>query len=258
MHRAMQELGDDRAAGDFAIHGDRPEPIIGRLVERGIADELKGSGYAVIDGIDGRVHHLRFADIEATGDGHPGAVVEVRRYQDAGGRERSAIAVRSDLPVEAQITANGATWMDRRLLDREGLPLAGQGFGAEVEGALAQRTKHLVAAGLARRQGQRVIFARDLLNTLRQREVEAVAARVAAETGKAWRPAREGDSVFGVFARRLDLASGRFAMIDDGLGFQLVPWKPAMERQRGLAVAGSIAPGGGLELTPARKRGVSL
>jgi len=258
MHRAMQELGADRAAGDFAIHGDRPEPIIGRLVERGIADELKGSGYAVIDGIDGRVHHLRFADIEATGDGHPGAVVEVRRYQDAGGRERSAIAVRSDLPVEAQITANGATWMDRRLLDREGLPLAGQGFGAEVEGALAQRTKHLVAAGLARRQGQRVIFARDLLNTLRQREVEAVAARVAAETGKAWRPAREGDSVFGVFARRLDLASGRFAMIDDGLGFQLVPWKPAMERQRGLAVAGSIAPGGGLELTPARKRGVSL
>jgi hypothetical protein len=47
-------------------------------------------------------------------------------------------------------------------------------------------------------------------------------------------------------------------MIDDGLGFQLVPWKPSMERQRGLAVARSIAPGGGLELTPTRKRGLSL
>jgi hypothetical protein len=47
-------------------------------------------------------------------------------------------------------------------------------------------------------------------------------------------------------------------MIDDGLGFQLVPWKPAMERRRGLAVAGSIAPGGSLELVPARKRGLSL
>ena len=42
------------------------------------------------------------------------------------------------------------------------------------------------------------------------------------------------------------------------LGFQLVPWKPSMERQRGLAVAGSIAPGGGLDLTPTRKRGLSL
>jgi type IV secretory pathway VirD2 relaxase len=258
MHRAMQGLGAERAAGDFAIHGDRPEPIIGRLVERGIADELKGSGYAIIDGIDGRVHHLRFGDIEATGDGHAGAVVELRRYQDAGGRERSALAVRSDLPVEAQITANGATWLDRRLLDREALPLARQGFGADVEGALARRTEHLVAAGLARRQGQRVVFARDLLNTLRQREVESVAARVTAETGKAWRPVQEGDPVSGVFTRRLDLASGRFAMIDDGLGFQLVPWKPSMERQRGLAVAGSIAPDGGLELTSTRKRGLSL
>jgi hypothetical protein len=258
MHRAMQGLGAERAAGDFAIHGDRPEPIIGRLVERGIADELKGSGYAIIDGIDGRVHHLRFSDIDGTGDGHPGAVVELRRYQDAGGRERSAIAVRSDLPVEAQVTAYGATWLDRRLVDREPLPLAGQGFGADVAGALARRTEHLVTAGLARRQGQRVVFARDLLNTLRQREVEAAAARVTAETGKAWRPAREGDPVSGVFTRRLDLASGRFAMIDEGLGFQLVPWKPSMERQRGLAVAGSIAPDGSLDLAPARKRGLSL
>ncbi len=103
MHRAMKGLCAKRAAGDFAIHGDRPEPIIGRLVERGIADELKSSGYAIIDGIDGRVHHLPFAEIDATGEGQPGAVVELRRCQDAGGRERSALAVGSDLPVEAQV-----------------------------------------------------------------------------------------------------------------------------------------------------------
>jgi type IV secretory pathway VirD2 relaxase len=258
MHRAMQGLGAERAAGDFAIHGERPEPIIGRLVERGIADELKGSGYAIIDGIDGRVHHLRFADVEATGDGHPGAVVELRRYQDAGGRERSALAVRSDPTIEAQVTADGATWLDRRLVDREALPLAGQGFGADVEGALARRTEHLVAAGLARRQGQRVVFARDLLNTLRQREVAAVAARVTAETGKAWRPVRDGESVSGVFARRLDLASGRFAMLEDGLGFQLVPWKPSMERLRGRVLAGTLGIGGTLDLLPSRRRGLGL
>jgi type IV secretory pathway VirD2 relaxase len=258
MHRTMQGLGTERAAGDFAIHGNRAEPIIGRLVERGLADELKGGGYAIIDGIDGRVHHLRFTDIDATGDGHPGAVVELRRYQDAGGRERSALAVRSDLPVEAQVTADGATWLDRRLLDREALPLAGQGFGTDVAGALARRTEHLVAAGLARRQGQRVVFARDLLNTLREREVEAAAARVTAETGKAWRPAREGDSVAGVFTRRLDLASGRFAMIDDGLGFQLVPWKPSMERLRGRVLAGTLGIGGTLDPAPSRRRGLGL
>jgi len=47
-------------------------------------------------------------------------------------------------------------------------------------------------------------------------------------------------------------------MIDEGLGFQLVPWKPSMERHRGLVVAGSIAPDGSLNGGPARKLGLSL
>ena len=29
------------------------------------------------------------------------------------------------------------------------------------------------------------------------------------------------------------LASGRFAMLDDGLGFSLVPWRPVLEKRLG-------------------------
>ena len=39
----------------------------------------------------------------------------------------------------------------------------------------------------------------------------------------------EGEHVAGVYRQRVQLASGRFAMIDNGLGFELVPWKPALE-----------------------------
>jgi type IV secretory pathway VirD2 relaxase len=35
---------------------------IGRLVAYGLDDELKESIYAVVDGVDGRVHHLRLPD----------------------------------------------------------------------------------------------------------------------------------------------------------------------------------------------------
>jgi type IV secretory pathway VirD2 relaxase len=35
---------------------------IGRLVAYGLDDELKESVYAVVDGVDGRVHHLRLPD----------------------------------------------------------------------------------------------------------------------------------------------------------------------------------------------------
>ena len=57
--------------------------MLGRLVERGLHDELKGTAYAIIDGVDGRTHHLVFSDLEMTGDAKPGAIVETRAYDDA-------------------------------------------------------------------------------------------------------------------------------------------------------------------------------
>jgi type IV secretory pathway VirD2 relaxase len=258
MHRAMADLNAERAPADFAIHGDRPEPIVGRLAARGLDDELKGTAFAVIDGVDGRVHHIRFASFEATTDVQPGGIVELRRYTDAEGRARTALAPRSDLSIEAQVSATGATWLDRRLVERDKLPVAASGFGAEVTAALERRAEHLIAEGHARRQGQRIVFAADLIGTLRQRELDGAAAKLAAETGRPYRPAAEGDPVTGVYARRLDLASGRFAMLDDGLGFQLVPWKPALDARLGEKVSGVMLPGGGVEWSLGRKRGLSI
>jgi hypothetical protein len=42
----------------------------------------------------------------------------------------------------------------------------------------------------------------------------------------------------GTYRRRLDLASSRFAMIDDGLRFSLVPWSPSLEQLLGRHVSG--------------------
>jgi hypothetical protein len=231
-------LGRDPDVSGFALHGEEPStPIVGRLVERGLHDELKATAYAIVEGVDGRTHHLRFNVLELTGDGAPGAIVEVRPYKDASGRQRQALATRSDLAIEEQIAASGATWLDRQLVAREPIATSG-GFGAEVRNALGRRVDHLIEEGLATRQGRRIAFARDLLNTLRRRELDGVTARLSAETGLPHEPAGEGDRVAGVYRQRLTLASGRFAMIDDGLGFQLVPWRPTLEQRLGQQVSG--------------------
>ena len=262
MHRAMAD-GPARPLADFAIEDVPEAPILGRLVERGLHDELTGEACAIIDGIDGRVHHLRFADLEATGDTAPGGIVETRTWGSEGRRARLALVGRSDLTIEAQVRADGATWLDRLQLARDPAPLWGAGFGAEVRAALADRVDHLAALGLARRQGQRVVFARDLLATLRARELDATEARIAAETGlPRYRPGA-GDLVSGTFRRRLDLASGRFAMIegfggDGGLGFALVPWTPTLERALRQIVTGTMTPGGGVDWTLGRKRGLGI
>ena len=68
----------------------------------------------------------------------------------------------------------------------------------------------------------------------------------------------EGEQVTGTYRQRLSLASGRFAMIDSGLGFELVPWKPALEQKLGQQVSGVMLPGGSVEWSFGRKRGLGL
>jgi hypothetical protein len=242
----------------FAIHADAPaDPVLGRLVQRGLDDELKGSAYAIVEGVDGRTHHLRFSDIELTGDARPGAIVETRAYEDANGRQRLSLATRSDLTIEAQISAPGATWIDRQLLAREPA-LSSGGFGAEVREAMDRRIDHLARIGMAERQGQRVVFARDLISTLRRQDLDGAASKLTAKTGLAHRPSAEGEHVSGIYRQRVTLSSGRFAMIDNGVGFQLVPWRPALEQQLGKQLAGVMAPGGSVDWSFGRKRGLEL
>ncbi len=260
IHRGLFERGVERAATEFVLDAEtRGDPIVGRLLSRGLDDELKGAAFAIIDGIDGRAHHVRLKDLVATADASPGAVVEVRRLPPRdGGSSRLVLAVRSDLSIEDQIHAPGATWLDRRLVAKEQITLSEAGFGRETHDATEARAEHLLAEGLARRRGQRFTFASDLLNTLRQRELASAGAKLAAESGLPHQIVSEGESVAGVYRQRLDLASGRFAMIDDGLGFSLVPWSPSLERELGKHVSGVMSPGSGIEWSFGRKRGIGL
>jgi type IV secretory pathway VirD2 relaxase len=257
LHRAMQ--GRERDPASIMIEGaELGEPVFGKLVERGLHDELSGRAYAVVDGVDGRLHHFRFSDLGETGDTPLGGLVEIRMRVANGAPPRLETVHRSDLGVAAQVHASGATWLDRQLVVREPQALAHSGFGAEVRDALEQRRAQLEAMGLARRQGGGVVLAKDLIATLRRRELARVSANIAGDTGAAYAEALPGDRIGGIYRRRLALASGRFAMIDDGLGFQLVPWTRSLDARLGQEVRGAMSPGGGVDWAFGRKRGIGL
>ena len=100
------------------------------------------------------------------------------------------VELRSHLEVRSQARAVGATWLDRALI--EGTSPAPAGFGAEVREALGERRAFLADEGLATRRGQRFILARDLLATLRARDVDRAGATLAAETGLEHRRIADG------------------------------------------------------------------
>lgn len=262
MHRAMvsqgRELAPDRMVlGPAQAPAGSDRAIEGRLVARGLHDELTGEAYAIVDATDGHTHYLRFPDIERTGDAAPGAIVALGRWTDRNGRAQQGLLVRSDLPLDRQIDAHGATWLDRRML---AAPQAAQpaGFGAEVLSALGQRTDWLVKQGLATRQGQRVVLQGNLLDRLRADEITQAAAAIAARRGIEARPPAEGNKVSGIYRERVALASGRYAVIEDGRGFRLVPWRQDLDRHLGAAVTGRINARGGVDWSFGRRRGPAL
>ncbi|HVI30594.1 DUF3363 domain-containing protein [Phenylobacterium sp.] len=233
LHRAA---GGTRPLEDLQPDGEAlPSPVVGRLVARGLYDELTGSAYAVVDGVDGRLRHIRLPDLAAAGDTPVAGLVEA-----IPGPAGMRLVHRSDLPLETQVSAEGATWLDRQLVTREPAALAWRGFGAEVREALAARRAVLAGRGLGVGEGAGFVAARDLLATLRARDLASAGAAVAQETGLRFE-AGGGPEVRGRYVRRLDLASGRFAVVEDGGAFRLLPWARALDRRLGREVGGRLS-----------------
>jgi type IV secretory pathway VirD2 relaxase len=214
----------------------------------------------VVDAHVRRLEALRRAGIvERMAEGVwrvPGDLPEQGRQYDAQRLGGVAVELRSHLPIERQTRVVGATWLDQQLIGG-GKGLGEMGFGSEVRDALKQRSDFLIDQGLAERRGQRVILARNLLATLRGREVDAAGGRIAAETGLAHRAVTDGEPITGVYRRSVQLASGRFAMLDDGIGFSLVPWKPVIEQRLGKTMTAVIR-GSNVSWVLERQRGISM
>jgi type IV secretory pathway VirD2 relaxase len=176
-------------------------------------------------------------------------------------RDRAAgrVTVLSATGLEQQVGHDGVTWLDRELMDRQRTVLAEDGFGRDVAGALAKRRRWLADKGYATDVGDgRIRISRDVVQRLEARDVERIGRALAAERGREWQPAIPGSHVAGTLVGSTQLSSGRFAMLDDGLGFSLFPWRPTLEQHVGRLVSGVALPGGDVSWSLGRRRGLGL
>lgn len=145
------------------------------------------------------------------------------------------------------------------MISRNRTPLAGAGFSRDVADVMEQRKQVLVDMGHASRLPDGGIRApADLLSRLERAEVTRAGQAMAIERGLTFQEAKSGEYVSGKLIGSTQLASGRFAMIDDGLGFSLVPWQPVLDEQIGQHITGTVHDGGGIEWSLGRKRGLGL
>lgn len=334
MHREMAREGAERAASDYAIY----EPtdagagrLVGRVVARGLSDEINDRHYLIVDGVDGRTHYVEIgmgnatetlpedavvaiepkravaravdrtvAEIAAANEGRYNAEIHFRhdptataafaethvRRLEAMRRlgahverqsdgtwiiapdhlERAAafertqarmnpvvIQILSAVPLNRQLGADGATWLDHELVADTPTPTRDAGFGREVRQALDRRRQWLIEQGLTRQEQDRIIYRANMLGLLRRRELSRVADQLSGELGLAYVEAKPGERIDGIYHRRVELASGRFALIEKSREFTLVPWRPVLERNLGKVVSG-IARGDTISWSLGRKR----
>jgi hypothetical protein len=179
-------------------------------------------------------------------------------YDAQRGRQAN-MGILSSYHLDQQVTSDGATWLDRQLISRNRVALARLGFGAEVEKALEARTDELVRQGHARRTPDGGVRARaDLLASLRRMELERTGTELAKAHNLPFRMAEAGEQVQGQFTRTVQLASGKFAMIENAFEFQLVPWRPVIDEHLGREIMGVIRDGGGIEWRIGRVLGIGL
>ncbi len=334
IHRELARGGLERSLASYAIHGGGATEqitVVGRVVARGLADELQDRYYLIVDGVDGRSHYVGIGQADVSEPTREGSVVALtgrgaepgkadRLIADIAGREGGRYS--SDLhraydrtastsyieahvrrleglrrvglkierhgdgswtvprdylervrriesqrarmvpvtietlargPIAGQTQVQGTTWLDRELLSANATPLHDSGFGREVREALQRRRQWLIEQDLARVEQGQIVYRGGLLTELRRRDLARAGSVLAGEIGVPYAEAKTGSRIEGIYRRHVDLASGRFAVIEKSREFTLVPWRPVLERNLGKPVAG-IMRGDAISWTLGRQR----
>jgi Protein of unknown function (DUF3363) len=166
----------------------------------------------------------------------------------------------SSLNLEAQINANGATWLDREFVSPNRTALVRAGFGAEADAALPRRREALVDKGYAWRAPDGGIRApKDLVARSERDEIERVGKALAAEKHAPLSMKREGERVSGIFTGSTNLVSSKYAIIENAYEFTLVPWRPVMDERLGRQISGVVRDSGiSRDFTRARGVGIGM
>lgn len=165
-----------------------------------------------------------------------------------------SVEVASYWSLGEQVETLGVTHLDRVLIGEADTPSGDGRLAREFEHALQQRRLFLIEQGWM--APHEVAPSRQAIRRLAQTELTNQARVLSTELGVpvlTYTP----NSVSGVYARRIDLAQGRVALILGERQANLVPWRPALERFAGREVQG-VMRGQGLSWSLARGIGVGL
>jgi hypothetical protein len=214
----------------------------------------------VVDGTDGRVH---YADI---GNQRPGTLPDKGMIvslepseQSSTNRQQARLRILSYLNLEKLTETEGPTWLDRELTSKTPTYIINQGFGADVKTALRTRMQWLTENGLTQTLDDGTnSLSPNAIHELRRKELQHTVNSITARSGLSHANPIDGENFSGTYRHAVNLASGKYAIIENAKEFVLVPWKPSFEDLRNKVITNS----GGLtrtwEIALGRQHGLGI
>ena len=329
---AVRGAGLDRISAHEQGPFNYNNAVHGRLLKVGYDDELMDRRYAIIDGLDGRVHHfdlgtyypkdLKPGDMLEVKPRSPGALGMDQTIADVAAQNRGIYSLanhkQSDPKVsakhlamignrvaaleraglvqrlhgeaysigqdfidhvdkhfakaakrspnivrnlegrafEAQVRAFGETWLDQQLAGQAVEPIGGAGLGGDVRSAMEERMKRHFQRGIVSDRDAKELNDNHL-KFLQKEGMLHASLDITKETGLSYRAIQPGDRIEGTFKRIHQTEHAKFAVIDRGREFSLVPWKRGLERMRDRHIEVTMSRSRDIAWTLGRTRGLS-
>tara|TARA_R110000764_G_scaffold83328_5_gene163917 strand:- start:16015 stop:17700 length:1686 start_codon:yes stop_codon:yes gene_type:complete len=332
IEKGLSVAGLERVAALPDEQERSPRAVIGKLLVIARNDEISDRSHAIIDGLDGRVHHYELGSSHTSGL-EPGDFVQAkprargasemdRAIEDVAnayggtysahyhrehdptvsdkdlglirnrltalsrqslvmmdGEERfdgcmdlsrrvEAVAARTakrsptmllrmdTISLEAQVNAQGLTWLDRHLAGETSQQVGYSGLGGEVRELAQQRRAVLVARGIAQ-AGRIGPLEPKAIEKLHVQSMHDYGRAYAGESGMAFVPYQPGKEVSGRVMPVNDGHGSVFARIEYARQFTLVPWSRDLEGMRARQVTLSWSLSRGIQMTRGRDLGFS-
>lgn len=202
------------------------EPVVGRLVDRGLADEHDGHEYLVVDGADGRVHHLESPN--ASPDTNRARVGDIVEFSSPDGATPTVERL-GGRRLDQQVAYEGPTWLDKELV-QDNQQVSREGFGKELRAALDARRDQLEEWGLTDADGR---VPRDVIKPLRARERAVLLSREAARLDKRPVELDAGDRLRGRVSEPVELNGGTYHVIEGDRRVAVLPSNKYLRQHAG-------------------------
>jgi type IV secretory pathway VirD2 relaxase len=151
------------------------------------------------------------------------------------------VEVLDDRPLAETAKHPGMTWLDRELRADPEPVHAHARFGQEVRSALRTRMQWLMEEGLATElPNGSMSLHDDYLPALHRRDMRAAADQVGRELRMPYSPAMSGEHIEGTLRRSVEIGTAKYAVVDRGRDFTLVPWRPVLEKHIDKSVSGQM------------------